>query len=90
MKYVVFYEPGPDVLATATPLFPAHLERLHQFHAGGSLLNSDTLGDPQEAGSVSIFTAEAAAEDFVGGDPFIHHGVMRGWRIRSWTDMNGA
>jgi uncharacterized protein YciI len=38
-------------------LFPAHLERLHQFQAGGSLLNSGTLGDPQEDGSMSIFSA---------------------------------
>jgi uncharacterized protein len=86
----VFYEPAPDVLARATPLFPAHLERLHQFHAGGSLLNRGTLGDPQEDGSVSIFTTEAAAEDFVGGDPFIHHSVMRSEPIRRWTDMNWA
>jgi uncharacterized protein YciI len=40
----------------------------------------------QEEGSMAIFTTREAAEEFVRGDPFVLHGVVRDWYIRDWIE----
>lgn len=89
MKYLLFYEPVDDVLTKAPAHFPAHKERLDDFHARGALLMVGTFADPQE-GSLSIFSSRAAAEQFVEGDPFILNGVIRSWQIREWDEVLSA
>ena len=87
MKYVVFYESADDVASKAPPHFPAHLARLHEFHGQGTLLMVGTFANPQEEGSMAIFTSRAAAEEFVRDDPFVLNGVVRGWQIREWNEI---
>lgn len=87
MKYVLFYEPADDVLSKAPAHFPAHSERLDEFHARGELMMVGTFGDPQTEGSMSIFTTREAAEEFVSGDPFVLNGVVRAWHIREWDEI---
>jgi uncharacterized protein len=86
-KYVLFYEPEDDVASKAPPHFPAHSARLDDFHARGTLLAVGTFGNPQDEGSMAIFTTREAAEEFVDGDPFVLNGVMRNWYIREWDDV---
>ena len=87
MKYVLFYESADDVLSKAPEHFPAHSERVDEFHATGTLLMVGTFGDPQKEGSMAIFTSREAAEEFVAGDPFVEHGVVRAWEIREWDEV---
>jgi uncharacterized protein len=63
-KYVLFYTSADDVLTKAPEHFPAHSARLAEFHARGVLLAVGTFGDPQEQGSMGIFTTREAAEEF--------------------------
>jgi uncharacterized protein len=77
MLHVLFYEPADDVASKA----PA------QFQARGDLLMVGTFGNPQEEGSMAIFSSRAAAEDFVGGDPFVLNGVVRAWRVLDWDEI---
>ena len=35
---------------------------------------------------MAIFTTREAAEEFVRGDPFVLHGVIRNWTIREWNE----
>jgi uncharacterized protein len=86
MKYVLFYESADDVLSKAPPHFPAHSARCDEFHARGTLLMVGTFADPQEEGSMAIFTTREAAEEFVNGDPFVLNGVVRDWHIREWNE----
>ncbi len=86
-KYVLLYQSAEDVLEKAPTHFPAHSERLQEFHARGSLLMVGTFGDPQNEGSMAIFTTRQAAEEFVAGDPFVINGVVRSWEIREWNEM---
>jgi uncharacterized protein YciI len=90
VKYVLFYESADDVLSKAPAHFPAHSERLAQFHAAGTLLMVGTFGDPQKEGSMSIFTTPEAAEEFARGDPFVLNGVVRDWHIREWNEVLGG
>jgi uncharacterized protein len=87
VKYVLFYESADDVLSKAPEHFPAHSERVDEFHAKGTLLMVGTFGDPQKEGSMAIFTSREAAEEFVAGDPFVEHGVVRAWEIREWDEV---
>lgn len=86
MKYVLFYESADDVASKAPAHFPAHSARLDEFHADGRLLMVGTFADPQEQGSMAIFTTREAAEEFVKGDPFVLNGVVKGWEIWEWNE----
>jgi uncharacterized protein YciI len=87
VKYVLFYESADDVASRAPPHFPAHVARLHEFHNRGDLLLVGTFANPQEEGSMAVFTTRDAAEEFVKGDPFVSNGVVRGWTIREWNEI---
>ncbi len=84
MKYVLFYQSAEDVLTKAPTHYEAHVARLSEFQARGDLLMVGAFGDPQEQGSMSIFSTREAAEEFVAGDPFVLNGVVAGWEIRDW------
>jgi uncharacterized protein len=85
-KHVLFYGPADDVLAKAPAHFPAHSERCDMFHERGSLLTVGTFGDPQQQGSMAVFTTREAAEEFVNADPFVLNGVVRKWHVREWNE----
>ena len=87
MKYVLFYDSADDVLAKAPAHFPAHSARVDDFHARGELLMVGTFANPQEEGSMAIFTSRDAAEEFVAGDPFVLNGVVRNSEIREWNEV---
>jgi uncharacterized protein len=46
-----------------------------------------TFADPQQEGSMAVFTSRASAEEFVRGDPFVVNGVVRSWQIREWNEV---
>jgi uncharacterized protein len=85
-KYVLFYESADDVLAKAQAHFAAHSARGQEFNERGSLIAYGPFGDPQEEGSMAVFTTREAAEEFARDDPFVLNGVVRGWHIREWNE----
>ena len=87
MKYVLFYESADEVASKAPAQFPSHKERLDEFHARGDLLMVGPFGDPQTEGSMSVFRAREAAEQFASGDPFVLNGVVGNWYIREWNEV---
>lgn len=86
-KYVLLYESADDVASKAPAHFPAHGERLKEFHGNGSLLMVGTFADPQADGSMAIFATREAAEEFVREDPFVLNGVVRDWRVLEWNEV---
>ena len=87
MKFVLFYDSADDVASKAPPHFPAHKERLDEFHARGELLMVGTFGDPQNEGSMAIFTTRESAEEFARLDPFVVNGVVKRWHVRDWNEV---
>jgi uncharacterized protein len=87
MKYVLLYESAPDVRSKAPAHFPAHRARLDEFHRRGELLMVGTFGNPQDEGSMAIFSTREAAEEFARNDPFVVNGVVSGWQIRDWNEI---
>jgi uncharacterized protein len=86
MKAVVFYESADD-LAEKAPLHAgAHRARWREFADRGELLMIGPFANALEDGAMGIFTTREAAEEFVRGDPFVLHGVVRNWTIREWNE----
>jgi hypothetical protein len=75
-----------DVLGKAPAHFDAHSARGQEFHDRGSLLMYGPFGDPQNEGSMAVFTTREAAEEFATGDPFVQNGVVRNWFVREWDE----
>jgi uncharacterized protein YciI len=87
VKHVLLYESADDVLAKATPVMEAHGARLDEFKQRGELLLVGTFADPQRDGSMSVWRSREAALEFIGGDPFVAEGVVRGWRLLEWNEV---
>ncbi|MGD0239085.1 MAG: YciI family protein [Streptosporangiaceae bacterium] len=87
MKAVVLYESADGVAARAPEHFPAHRAWWQGFVDRGELLMIGTFANAQEDGAMSVFTTRAAAEEFVRGDPFVLHGVVRNWTVRDWNEI---
>ena len=86
MKAVVLYE-SADGMAENAPLHvAAHVARWREFADRGELLMIGPFANAQEDGAMAIFTTREAAEEFVRGDPFVLHGVIRDWIIREWNE----
>jgi uncharacterized protein len=86
MKAVVFYESAAG-LADKAPLHAAaHRARWREFAERGDLLMIGPFANAQEDGAMGIFTTREAAEEFVRGDPFVLHEVVRNWTIREWNE----
>ena len=86
MKVVMFYEVAQDGLTKAKANYAAHRARLDEFHARGVLLMAGPFANPME-GAMGIFTSKEAAEEFIGGDPFVLHGVVGKWRLVEWNEV---
>jgi uncharacterized protein YciI len=87
MKYVLLYESADDVASRAPEHFPAHRQRIDEFHRRGDILMVGTFADPQKQGSMAIFPTRESAEEFVAGDPFVKHGVVRRYELREWREI---
>ena len=74
--------PPKVIRPTMAPRFPAHKAWYEGFHHRGDLLVLGVFDDPQRNGSMAVFRARQAAEEFAAGDPFVRHGVIRSWQIR--------
>ncbi|HKV32595.1 MAG TPA: YciI family protein [Candidatus Dormibacteraeota bacterium] len=89
-KYVLFYESADDVRSRAPQHFAAHVARWKEFQVAGTLLMVGTFANPQDEGSMAIFTTREAAEAFAKDDRFVLNGVVRHWSIREWNEAIAA
>jgi uncharacterized protein YciI len=88
MKYVVFYESADDLATKAPAHFAAHAARYQEFVERGELLMIGPFADPQEEGSMAVFTTRAArglrrrrsVRAARRGQVLVHPGVERGPR----------
>jgi uncharacterized protein len=84
MKYVLFCEPGDDPAAKARLHLDAHTARWSAYASRGSLLLIGPFSDG--SGAMAVFTTREDAGEFARGDPFVVHGVVRGWSVKEWHE----
>jgi hypothetical protein len=91
MHYLLFYDVSPDYLERRGLYRDEHLALAWQAHARGELVLGGALADPAD-GAVLLFQGDspAVAENFVAADPYVRHGLVAGWRVRTWTTVVGT
>jgi uncharacterized protein len=87
VKHVMTYRAVENFLTLAREHGPAHVARLHEFHARGELLMVGTFDEPMNGDAMGIFTSHEAAEEFIAGDPFVLNGVVASWTLRPWNEV---
>lgn len=78
------HEPADDFLPKARHYGAAHRARLEQVPRPRPTAAGWALLDPRDGSAMGIVTSRQATEEFVGGDPFVLHGVVCSWRVRPW------
>jgi uncharacterized protein YciI len=88
--YLLLYDLAPDYLERRGAFRDQHLKLAWEAHEKGELVLAGALTDPAD-GAVLVFRADSPApiEAFVAADPYVRHGLVRAWRIRSWTTVVG-
>ena len=90
MHYRLFYEVVADYAERRVPLRAEHLALARAAHARGELVLGGALADPID-GAVLLFRGDspAVAEAFARADPYVRHGLVTAWRVRTWTTVVG-
>ena len=89
--YALFYdEVVDDFVNRRTPFRAEHLGMAKESHARGELQLAGALADPAD-GALLIFRSErpAVAEEFAKNDPYVRNGLIKKWRVRTWTVVVG-
>jgi len=89
--YALFYdEVVDDFVNRRTPFRTEHLGMAKESHARGELQLAGALADPAD-GALLIFRSEspAVAEEFAKNDPYVRNGLIKKWRVRTWTVVVG-
>jgi uncharacterized protein YciI len=57
----------------------------------GELLLGGPLADPVDGAQALLFQADSAAtaEAFAVADPYVVHGIVHHWRVRTWQTVVG-
>src|SRR5262245_682743 len=90
MYYALLYEPVDDYLVRRQPFRAEHLALAESAHRDGRLILAGAFDPPD--GALLIFKAESAAEveAFARQDPYVRNGLIRSWRVRTWTVVVGG
>jgi uncharacterized protein YciI len=88
--YLLIYELVDDYLPRRGEFRAAHLSHARAAVERGELLLAGALAEPADQ-AVLLFRAESAetAETFAAADPYVRAGLVRTWRVRSWTTVVG-
>ena len=85
-KFVMFYESAGDLRSRVAEFFPAHRARWQAYADRGELLMIGPFSNPQDEGSMGVFSTRAAAEAFAAGDPFVLNGLVKRWYVYEWLE----
>jgi uncharacterized protein YciI len=90
VHYLLFYEVVPDYVERRAPYREEHLALGRASHARGELVLGGALADPVD-GAVLLFRGDspAVAEAFALSDPYVRHGLVTRWSVRTWTTVVG-
>lgn len=88
MHYVLLYDVADDYVTRRVPFRGAHLQQVQDAHRRGEIVLAGALADPVD-GAMLVFRDASAAEHFAATDPYVIHGAVRSWKIRSWNTVTG-
>lgn len=88
--YVLFYEVVDDYLERRAQYRAEHLRLAREAHQRGELLLGGALTDPPDR-ALLIFRvpSRTVIEEFARNDPYVIHGLVKRWEVRSWAVVIG-
>lgn len=91
MHYLLMYDVGRDYVERRAEFRNEHLKLAWAAHARGELVLGGALADPIDC-AMLLFKGDGpkAAERFARADPYVTHGLVSKWRVRTWTTVVGA
>jgi uncharacterized protein YciI len=91
MKYfALFYEVVEDFVARRMAYREEHLRLAREANRRGELVLAGALSEPADKALLIFHTAErTTVEDFARNDPYVVHGLVTRWEIRSWAVVIG-
>lgn len=85
------YRLSPDYLERRPEFRAEHVALLQAAAQRGELLLGGALPDPfDRALMVWSEGATEAVESFVAADPYVHHGLVESWQVRTWNTVVGS
>ena len=90
MHYLLFYDVGLDYLQRRAEFRAEHLRLAWAAAERGELLLGGAYNDPVD-GALLLFQGDSPelASRFAEADPYVKHGLVRKWHIRTWTTVAG-
>ena len=90
MHFLLIYDLAPDYLARRGEFRNEHLKLAWDAQERGEIVIAGALADPADQ-AVLLFTGDTpeVAERFARADPYVIHGLVTQWRVRSWTTVVG-
>jgi uncharacterized protein YciI len=90
MHYLLIYDLATDYLERRGEFRNAHLALAREAVGRGELFLGGALADPADQ-AILLFEGDspAAAEAFARSDPYVANGLVKSWRVRTWTTVIG-
>jgi uncharacterized protein len=90
MHFLLIYDLSPDYMEKRGQYRDEHLRLAWQAHKRGELELGGALADPADQ-AILFFTGDSplVVERFVEKDPYVYHGLVKQWQIRTWTTVVG-
>jgi len=88
MHHLLVYDLAPDYLERRATFRAEHLALAAEAAARGALLLGGALADPASH-ALLLFADADAAEAFARADPYVAHGLVTAWRVRTWNTVAG-
>jgi uncharacterized protein YciI len=88
--FILVYDLVDDYLTRRTAYREEHLRLAREAHRRGELLLGGALTEPADR-ALLVFRApdRSVAETFARSDPYVIHGLVTRWQVRSWAVVIG-
>ena len=89
MHLLLEYALVEDYLERRAALRDDHLALAQAAHDRGELLLAGALPDPYDRALLVWTAPRVVVEHFAENDPYVVHGLVKGWTIREWNVVVG-
>lgn len=90
MHYLLIYEVGQDFVARRGQFRDEHLTLAWEAVERGELVVGGALADPVDSAMLLFETSDPlTVEAFARADPYVLHGLVDRWSIRTWRTVVG-
>lgn len=87
--FMLIYDVGPDFLQRRAQHRDEHLALAWKASDAGELVLAGALEEPTEQ-ALLLFRSRDAALRFAAADPYVKHGLVKGFKVKQWHTTVGA